>query len=195
LIQSAKGIQSVFPDQLLLSDILTERGIAVSDLAEEISACNAGLVTMATNILAEDPTITLTKDAFLNSSHAEAWAGMVSVGGKDFEGPLLVLQGTADGIIPESLVTTVVNETCQRFSHRGLHYVRAESVSHVPIVYATQQLWLDWLDEQFRGSPSGDETGHCSFQHIGGTASRPLEQYTSDIGYFMQYALEAYSLA
>lgn len=195
LIQSAKGIQSVFPDQLLLSDILTERGIAVSDLAEEISACNAGLVTLATNILAEDPTITLTNDAFLNSSHAEAWADMVSVGGKDFQGPLLLLQGTADGIIPETLVTTVVNETCERFPHRGLHYVRAESISHVPILYAAQQLWLDWLSERFRGSPSGDETGHCSSQHMGRTAPRPLEQYTSDIGYFMQYALEAYSLA
>lgn len=195
LMQSAKGIKAAFPDQVELSDMLTERGIAVSDLAEEISACNGGLITMATNVLAEDPTVVLTRDEFLESPQFQTWADMVSAGGKDFQGPLLVVQGTGDGIIPENLTRTAVDETCEKFADRGLHYLTAEGVSHVPILYATQQLWLDWLDERFRGTESDEETEGCSFQHIGGTAPRPLDEYAANVNYFMQFALDAYSLA
>lgn len=195
LMQAAKAFQSVFPD-LTLSKMLTPRGITIADLAEEISTCNSALITMANGVLIEDPSTVLTRDDFVESYYAASWSNMTVAGGKDFKGPLLVIQGTDDAAIPENLTATFVDKTCEHFANRGLHYLTAEGIGHVPIMYATQQLWLDWLDERFKGSlHSSDEPGQCSFQHIGGTAPRPLDQYAGDMTYFIEYALDSYLIS
>jgi hypothetical protein len=44
-----------------------------------------------------------------------------------------------------------VNATCQACPDGALEYATFEGVSHVPVVYAGQQVWLDWIAHRFNG--------------------------------------------
>ena len=32
-----------------------------------------------------------------------------------------------------------------------LHYIQLHEISHVPTLYATQHVWLDWIGDRFKG--------------------------------------------
>lgn len=167
LIQGWKALTLTFPD-MRLDEVLTARGQRLARLAEETQACYAALGTMVADALAADPSEPLTVDDWFGSRWARAWSGMTAVGGKDFAGPLLVLQGDKDEATLEPLTTKYVNLTCERFPESELEYVVAEGVGHIPTMYATQQLWLEWLDERFGHGGGGKGGGGCSRRTIGG---------------------------
>jgi pimeloyl-ACP methyl ester carboxylesterase len=148
LIQNANSVISVFPS-VKLSDILTPEGITAANVLEEIQACNSATDTLLKELFLANPNTTLTKDAYLNSISGNAYQNLTTVGGKDYQGPLLVIQGTADPTIPPALTTSFVNQTCQKYPQKELLYVKAKGIGHVPVMYATQQIWLSWLDERF----------------------------------------------
>lgn len=204
LLQTARAITSVF-GELSLTDILTPAGVAAVGLLDEIQGCNSVFSTLLGGLLAADPRRALTRDDFVASPYAGRFENLTVAGGKDFAGPMLVLHGTADRNIPEALTAKYVNETCAAFPRREIRYVKARAVGHVPALYATQQIWLDWLDERFsRGSCHGTPTdgehcrerrGGCSVQEIGGDAPQPLDHYQGDLNYFLEYSLDDYQVA
>ncbi|KAJ6445059.1 secretory lipase [Purpureocillium lavendulum] len=193
LILAARAILSALPQSnLSLSDVLTPAGVAALTLLEEAQGCSSAFTTLLSGILTADPTRQLIKPEFLNSTYAEQFQNMTVAGGKDFAGPMLVLQGDADPAIPEAVTTQYVNLTCQSYAYRGLQYVKAKGVGHVPAMYATRQIWLDWLDARFAGVGS---LPACTSEEIGGDAPRPLGQYQGDLNYFLEYSLSPYGAA
>ena len=70
--------------------------------------------------------------------------------------------------------------------------MRAKGVGHVPVMYATRQIWLDWLDDRFSGVT---QPPFCSSEDIGGNAPRPLTEYQGDLNYFLEYSLSSYQVA
>ncbi|KAF7563286.1 hypothetical protein G7046_g842 [Stylonectria norvegica] len=203
LIQIAKAIPSVFP-KVKISDMLTPKGVAVFNLLEEVQACNSGITTLIGDLFTVDPTLALTKDAFIESAAAENFAKLTVAGGKDFRGPMLVIQGTADSVVSPDLTSEYVKRTCKSYASNGLHYLTVKGVDHVPVLYATQQRWLSWLDDRFervhrkhRRSEGqyGNPPAKCTFETIGAKTPRPLDQYAGDLNYFLEYALDAYSVA
>ncbi|KAI9903764.1 hypothetical protein N3K66_000293 [Trichothecium roseum] len=198
LIQGWKALARTFPD-MPLDEVLTARGQRLAKLAGEAQACYAALGTMVADALAADPSEPLTVDDWFGSRWARTWSGMTAVGGKDFAGPLLVLQGSEDEATLEPLTTKYVNLTCERFPESELTYVVAEGVGHIPTMYATQQLWLEWLDERFRaGSRGGDGEGRgkggCSRRTIGGETPVPGGQYQAESNWYMSFAVDAYQV-
>jgi pimeloyl-ACP methyl ester carboxylesterase len=192
LLQIARSFLSLFPE-LSLSDMLTERGIAALELLEQVSGCNSVFSTLFAGLLTSDPTSPLTKDEYLENPYLAMFSDISRAGNKDFQGPLLVLQGTDDNATPDIVTTEFVNLTCANFPDRQLDYVIAEEVDHVPIMYATQQQWLAWLDKRF--DKRSEEVGGCTVTHMGGTAPRPLTQYQGDLNYFLEYAVDGYTVA
>jgi len=62
---------------------------------------------------------------------------------------MLVLQGTADNGVPFPVTTIAVNQTCSAYLQSQLDYAMFEGATHVPVLYASQQIWLDWIADRF----------------------------------------------
>lgn len=197
LLQVARSVLTVFPE-LSISRILTDTGVKLNNLMSEIQGCNSVFATAVVGIVGTDflhPKVNLTKGEFVDSPYSKMWSNLTVAGGKDFQGPMLVLQGSADNTLPEALTAKYVDKTCDSFPHKDLQYVKVNNVGHVPVMYATQQIWLEWLDKQFANRGRMDKKGQCSRQEIGSTAPRPLDEYQGDINYFLEYSLDSYQVA
>ncbi|CAM1511791.1 Fc.00g093040.m01.CDS01 [Cosmosporella sp. VM-42] len=196
LIQLAKSLPSAFP-QVKMSDMLTAKGIALFKLLEEIQGCNSAFQQVIKDIFAVDQSNSLTKDSFLQSPDAEQWNKQTVAGGKDFKGPMLVIQGDADVVVPPQVTSEYVQRTCKKYSKNGLEYIIAKGVGHFPTLYATQQLWLAWLDQRFgnKNSYSPSSSAKCSYETVGQKLPRPLNQYTGNLNYFLEFSLDGYQTA
>ncbi|KAH6889356.1 putative secretory lipase [Thelonectria olida] len=195
LIQVAKSIKSIYPS-VSLSDILAADGIKLVDLMEGISGCNSALLQLITELFTSNPTISLVKDSFVNTVVAQQFADLTVSGGKNFKGPMLVIQGTADTTVIPAVTTDYVSKTCRRYSSNGLRYVQVEDAGHFPVLYAAQQTWMEWIDERFDRGSSLTWFGRCSSETIGTSTPRPLSNYNNrGVNYFLQIVTAAYQVA
>jgi pimeloyl-ACP methyl ester carboxylesterase len=206
LLLLAPAVQSLFPEAPL-SSMLTPEGIKVFNVMTETQACYDTLVSLTEILYVYNPDTVLTQGSFVNTSYASGFSDLTTAGGQNFAPPLLVMQGTADTIVPAQVTEEYVNITCQKYPHNSLQFVKAEGVDHVPTMFATQQVWLDWLDERFaeagigggcrkrissKSCPGGTTHGSCCFQTIGNTASKPLDEYQGPEGYYLEFAPQQY---
>lgn len=85
-------------------------------------------------------------------------------GGKPIAGPMLVLQGLADGTVDPGTTTRAVQNTCNKYPQSQLQFQTWEAVTHVPVMYTSQQVWLQWIEDRFGGRlvPSRCEEGSHS---------------------------------
>ncbi|KFA63653.1 hypothetical protein S40285_03183 [Stachybotrys chlorohalonatus IBT 40285] len=206
-IQVANAIISVFPN-VSFSDILTPLGLASNQLLEQVQGCNSAYNALALPLLFSGAV--LSQPEFEDGYYINRWQNISLTGGKDFQGPLLVLHGTADGSIPESFTSDAVEATCKRYPRNQLHYVRAQNVGHTSILYATQQLWMDWLDDRFglghsSAEARSEDSSHassqtaarkrCTVSAVGTDTPRPLSQYQSELSYYLMLSQDIYTIA
>ncbi|VUC30433.1 unnamed protein product [Clonostachys rosea] len=187
----------IWPD-MNIAEMLTTRGQALLTLVEEIQGCSVAVNTALSGTLEADPTAALMKDGFVDSYWASSFANLTTVGGQHFVGPMLVFHGTNDTILPEALTALSFKQTCASFPERELRYVVAQGVDHVATSYATQQIWLKWLEDRFISKNKGgghaarstEEFGasSCTIETIGDDTVRPLDNYQSALNWHLSYA-------
>ncbi|CAG9940546.1 unnamed protein product [Clonostachys rosea f. rosea IK726] len=198
MMQATNTMKSIWPDVDIGAEMLTTRGQALLTLVEEVQGCSLAVETALAGTLEADPTAALMKDGFIDSYWSTSFANLTAVGGQDFVGPMLVFHGTNDALLPEALTALSVNQTCASFPERELRYVVAQGVGHVDASYATQQIWLKWLEERFNSkSKSGmyatrsetrSGTTSCTVETIGDDTARPLDQYQSALNWHLSYS-------
>ena len=127
-------------------DILTEEAVRRWDLYSELEA---GLDVAFEFLLG----IELLKPDWRSNPHIQDFVRLASNGGKTICGPLLVLQGLSDPSIDASTTTQAVKDTCSAYPGSQVQYVTYPGVTHDPILYASQRVWLDWITERFAGNP------------------------------------------
>jgi alpha-beta hydrolase superfamily lysophospholipase len=176
-------LQSIFPT-FSPSDMLTEHGTQLYLLSEELGACNSVEFQLFAN-----PQEWLRSD-WLDSWYIPAYVNMTAAGGYPISGPMLVLQGTSDPVLNYSIATAAVENTCAMFPESQIEYAVAEGASHVPALYASQQIWLEWIADRFAGLPAGDG---CSRRDL--SSLRPVGTYQAELTYYLQLALEPYVVA
>lgn len=190
----SESILALYPD-LKRKDVLTDEGEKVLKVIKDTQGCQSTLSEVVQAFAKQNPTLPWGNPAFENNTNLLAWEKMINLGGKDFKGPLLVIQGESDPVTPEPLTTRAVKETCKAYPKKKLDYVTARGIGHVPVMYASRQVWLDWLDECFSGKGCKDDKGKCSTSIIGDKAPRLLDSYTGELSYFLSPALEGYEIA
>ena len=176
---AVRGLQSVFPDSDIHS-VLTEEGARRFLLAEEIQGCNP----MFGELLG-DPAIY--KPEWYHEPIVEMYENLTGAGNRDFAGPLLVIRGTADPFVPGVFTDRIVNTTCGLFPERNLEYQRHEGATHVPLMYAAQRCWLQWIEDRFAGRRL---RRGCTTKTV--QSALPTSQYQSDLNWFIEYALDVY---
>ncbi len=125
-----------------LSEFLTSKGIEYASLLHDVQGCNSTTdqVVGLEGLIQPDSAHTPSLELFVN---------LTGTGGRPISGPMLVLQGTADSSVPYEVTDQAVNHTCSLFPESKLQYARFEGVEHVPVLYASQQIWLDWIWDRF----------------------------------------------
>lgn len=74
-------------------------------------------------------------------------------GDKPIAGPLLILHGLADTNIDSGTTTRAVQNTCNKYPQSQLQYQTWNAVTHVPVMYTSQQVWMQWIEDRFAGRP------------------------------------------
>ncbi|KAB5540596.1 putative secretory lipase [Coniochaeta sp. 2T2.1] len=125
----------------------------------------------------------LKPDQFANPGWTEhptvqSWAKRAETGRKRFKGPLLVLSGEADIVIPSAAVQSAVDDTCNMLKSQGwdesLELITYGGMNHFPSVQASQNKWLEWIKERLSDGP-GPYAG-CTRSRVGGFRTEFMAQ-------------------
>jgi hypothetical protein len=176
-------LQSIFPT-FLPGDVLTERGIQLYNLSEELGACNSVEFQHFAN-----PQEWLRTD-WTNSWYILAYKNLTAAGGNPIAGPMVVLQGTNDPAVNYTITSAAIENTCNLFPESQVEYAVTEGAWHVPALFASQQIWLEWIADRFAGVHAG---GGCSRRDL--SSLRPVDTYQPELTYYQQLALESYVVA
>jgi hypothetical protein len=103
---------------------------------------------------------------------------------------MLVLQGTADASVNPSGTAAAVNATCQACTDSALEYATFEGVSHVPVLYAGQQVWLDWIADRFNGVKV--QSGCIRSRYA---PELEVPAYQKEVALFLEYPMYGYETA
>ena len=103
---------------------------------------------------------------------------------------MLVLQGNKDPIIPHEITDYAVNQTCALYPESSLQYDSFDDTSHSPVMYASQQIWLQRIEDRFNGVPPRSGCSSNLYQ-----PPLPIEQYQAEVNYFLERPLFLYETA
>ncbi|EOD48287.1 putative secretory protein [Neofusicoccum parvum UCRNP2] len=175
------GVRSQYPE-VPAEDIFTEAGAARLRLLRELGGCSS----MAT-VLFATPGINYTQTGWTDGWAAQAYANQSDYGGKQIAGPMLVLQGGMDPLAPEETTSAALNRTCEMYPQSQIRYASFGGVSHVPVLYAGQHIWLDWIEKRFEGVPVDPGCTQAAYESI-----RDVNSYSEAANYYLQLVTEAY---
>ena len=166
-----------------LSDFLTSKGERHYNLLEEIGGCNSAYL-----YLQYQPQ--LVKPSWETTSAMQKFQNLTGNGGRPISGPLLILQGTGDAVITPNLTTHSVDKTCSLYPDSQIEYARFEGADHVPTLFASQRIWLEWIAERFEGKPVNNGCSHQTYK-----PARRVKAYQKELAYYLEFATQSYEVA
>lgn len=178
----ANALLDIFP-AFNPGSILTEAGLKRYGLISSLQGCQS-VHLEALNV----PSLALPE--WYNNNYAREFFNMTSNGGRKIRGPLLVLQGEGDQAVPAAVTSNAVNTTCSLYPDSQLQYIKYPGVTHVPVMYASQPTWLQWIADRFAGMPVSQS---CSTSSI--SSARPHDEYQLNGNWFIEFATDAYEIA
>lgn len=88
----------------------------------------------------------------------QEYAKLSESGRKQFKGPLLIVSGKADIVVPLDTVEPAVDDTCtmlkQEHWNESLELVTYSAMDHFPSIQASQMKWLQWIKDRLNGVPA-----------------------------------------
>lgn len=188
------ALPTIFPDVASHSNPypwLTPLGAARASLVRDLE----GSVGVAQRLLVDgepNPGDAILRDGWNETTWLkDAYAGLANAGRRRFAGPLLVLQGTADVFIADDVTRATVDATCDMFAGEedegeqiDLEFVSVNGVGHTPVLDATRQLWLQWIEDRFSGGQ--DAAQGCKQSDF--ESFLPIERYQAVGTSFSQWA-------
>lgn len=145
VIMLVPGMQQRFP-AFQPEDVLTAKGIETLQTYRALGGCNTLLFQLPTDheVLRPD---------WRFNPHIQEYQDIAVTGGKKISGPLLVIHGDSDTIVTLPPVTDAVKATAEACPSNHISYHILPGVSHVPAMYAGQQIWMDWIAARFERKP------------------------------------------
>jgi pimeloyl-ACP methyl ester carboxylesterase len=188
-IVMAHAIRSAHPD-FDISRFLTKTGIAIYELILELSACVSVQQTLT---LYRTPDVL--QPGWSDLQEFREYANATRFAGLEIAGPMLVLQATGDSTSNATIAAAQVNETCDNFPDSQIEYVEYNISGHVDVLYAAQNVWMDWIHDRFSQNSNATSARGCSRRYHQALA-RPAEAYQQGgFRYFLEYSTSPYQLA
>ncbi|KAK0640640.1 Alpha/Beta hydrolase protein [Cercophora newfieldiana] len=161
------SLDSIFPN-FNIGMWLTPLGVKRAELVREVQG---GIGVISQLFLRENETL-IRREDWNRTWHAEAIGRIGNSGRRDFKGPLLVIQGAEDLLVPYEGTANAVNETAKMFPERDLEFLVMKGVGHTPVLDASRQFWLDWIEDRL-----GDQPLRRGFKRTEVESVWPVERY------------------
>lgn len=175
----SNGLSQLFPS-FSPAEFLTEKGMRLLKLLQEIGGCG----NVQTQLLTATGAV---KPGLVNSTWLQRFDDLTTNGGKPVAGPLLLIQGSADVLVKVEATDVGVNDTCTAYPQSPLEYVVMNGTDHVPTVFASQRIWMDWIWDRFAGRQAA---APCSRTYI--SPALPVENYQPQLTYYLELATKSY---
>lgn len=187
----AMGVRAAYPD-VALDELFTPAGLARFELMRELGGCSS----VATELFAVGDG---EKTPWVRPDIADFWATRAFAAATDYVGedvggvqtPLLVLQGDADPIVVPGQTAESVRRACEANPESSVELVSFENVTHVPVMFAGQRVWLDWVADRFNGVPV--EKG-CRNRTLG-PLRREEGAYLEETNFVLEWVTQGYQTA
>lgn len=152
---------------LNLTEIFNPVALRALQYVQQIGGCNdAGYASLAA-FTAED---IYSNTSWPLSQPAVQFAKDYSVSGRALGGPMLIIQGSNDTVVGTVGAMSGFNATCSAQGNNvSVEYVSVVGQDHNPSMYASQRLWLQWIEDRFNGLPT--KKG-CSLAELGSAFER-----------------------
>ena len=160
-------------------DIFTPMGIESLQTLYQLNGCS----TVIYQLIGPD----LLKEGWQNNTAIQEYQKGGGNGGKEVEGPMLVIQGGSDPIIHTPTVEAAIKETMQNFPSSQIEYHLLPNVTHAPAMYAGLRIYADWISARFDGKPT--TPGYTSTV---AKLARPAASQQAEANWFIQKQLEQY---
>lgn len=173
------GLTSTFPD-FKLRDVMSPDGEKRFEAVLQTDGCVASAVAL----LSEGEIL---QPNWRQDSYLQKYDSVVSNGGKEIGGPLLVIHGESDPQLSSKLTTDAVNKTASSFPSSQLEYILVPHVTHVSALAASQRLWMDWIADRFAGR---EVKFHCQRSTL--PHARPGSSYQVEQNWYLESANKFY---
>lgn len=115
------------------------------------------------------------------SQAAVNFARDYSVSGRALGGPMLIVQGESDTVVGTAGALAGLNSTCTAQGNNvSIEYVSVIGQDHNPSLYASQRVWLQWIEDRFNGLPTQSGCQSWNLSSAIGSVQLP-ERFT--VGY------------
>jgi len=137
---------------LNLTSIFNPIPLQALQYVQSIGGCNdAGYASLATFNASQ----IYSNTSWVASPPAVQFAADYSVGGRALGGPMLIIQGSNDTVVGTAGAMLGFNMTCSAQGNNvSVQYVSVVGQDHNPSMYASQRLWLQWIEDRFNGLPT-----------------------------------------
>ena len=142
-VYAAHTFQHIYPD-FQIKDFFTDLGWERHQLECQVGGFTPVLAEIMTGFQA-------LKDGWSSNAHLQKFVDWTAAGGRKIGGPLLVIQGDADEAMNVNTTSSAFHKTKKAFPDSQLQYYTLPGATHLPTMYATQRLWLEWIENRFRG--------------------------------------------
>ncbi|KAL0258265.1 hypothetical protein SLS55_007438 [Diplodia seriata] len=186
----AWGIRALYPE-VAPGELFTPAGLARFELLRELGGCSS----VATELF--DGNASVGDTEWVRPDVAGHWAARAFAKATDYVGedvggaPLLVLQGTEDPVVVPAQTAESARRACGANPESAVEVVTFEGVTHVPVMYAGQRVWLDWVEDRFRGVPV--EKG-CRNRTLAGLRAEE-GAYLKESNFVLDWVTEGYQTA
>ncbi|KAL5040950.1 hypothetical protein BDW71DRAFT_213579 [Aspergillus fruticulosus] len=144
-----RSIARLFPS-LDLSKYMSRKLIDRARLATSGLGCLNAAVPLLTNLSLSDTYLHNT--TFISAPEILAWEERYAgKGPAALGGPMLVLHGKNDPVIPWLHVEDVVAAQCNAFPRSQVMYSVLPGLDHDGALAATHSVWLNWIHDRFEG--------------------------------------------
>ncbi|KAK7614417.1 hypothetical protein BKA81DRAFT_343366 [Phyllosticta paracitricarpa] len=117
-------------------------------------------------------------------------------------GPLLIMQGAKDQFVPAPATKAAVEGACKTYGDAlDLEFAYFEEVEHVPVLYAGQRVWLNWIEDRFesvKGDSKSKAKAKAKPKGCRTKTYKPVrqgDQYSKELLYYLSYAQLPYQTA
>lgn len=176
-----RGISSVFPD-FDAESILTPQGIKLITLLPEIQGCNSVLSAFVA-------TTDFLLEGFASNFYVQSYRNLTSNGSRPIAGPMLVVHGDADAVVPFPAIATAIRETCELYPESQLEFAAFANATHTPAIYASQRIWLEWIEDRFAGVEAPDGCHRTDYE-----SARPYMYYEAEENWYIEMAKDYFQI-
>lgn len=106
-------------------------------------------------VFGDIPLDQLARPGWTQDDAVRKFAVLAESGRKKFRGPLLVIAGENDIVVPFSSVQSAVDDTCDVMAEEqiqeSLEMLTYADMDHFPVIQASQLRWLAWVKDRLTG--------------------------------------------